>query len=128
MSVRQIFSETAPAPIGPYSQATQVGSLMFVSGMIPINPKTGELQLFEGNAAKQCRLILTTLTQFLKSQGKSLADVAKTTIYLTHMEDFATVNEVYGEFFNTHKPARACVEVSALPKGVSVEIEAIVAM
>jgi 2-iminobutanoate/2-iminopropanoate deaminase len=126
MTVKMIHSNQAPQPVGPYSQATQVGNLMFISGLIPIKPETNTLELYEGNAAKQCDLILTTLKNFLHSQERTLKDVAKTTIFVSNMDDFASVNDVYGRYFNEHKPARACVEVSRLPKDVAVEIEAIV--
>lgn len=128
MSVTPVFSETAPKPVGPYSQATQAGPFLFLSGIISIDPTTGKLELSDGDTAAQCRLILKTLHNFLKSQSRSLKDVAKTTIYLTNMNDFARVNEVYAEFFSESKPARSCVEVSRLPKDAAIEIEAIVSL
>lgn len=128
MSVTFVFSDVAPKPVGPYSQATQAGPFLFLSGIIPIDPVTNTLQLFGGDAAAQCRLILQTLRNFLKSQGRTLKDVVKTTIYLTDMNDFNRINEVYAEFFSESKPARSCVEVSRLPKDVAIEIEAIVSL
>lgn len=128
MKIKHVFSNTAPKPVGPYSQATVVGGLMFISGLISIDPKTGNLALFDGDAPAQCKFILQTLQNFLHSQQLSLAHVAKTTLYLTNMDDFPLINEVYGTFFADAKPARACVEVSRLPKDVAIEIEAIVAL
>lgn len=128
MTIAMIESDTAPKPVGPYSQATQVGDLMFVSGIIPIDPETNTLELYDGDASKQAHLVLTTLKNFVESQGQTISDVVKTTIFLADMNDFAKVNDVYGSFFSTHKPARACVEVSRLPKDVAVEIEAVVSM
>lgn len=123
--LKMIHTDKAPAAIGPYSQAVRAGGLLFCSGQIPIDPATGNLELFNGDVAKQTQLVLQNLAEVLSSEGLSLNDVAKTTIFLTDMGDFSKVNEVYATFFQTHKPARATVEVKGLPKNVSVEIEAI---
>jgi len=125
MTVRMIQTEKAPKAIGPYSQAVQAGNLIFISGQIPIDPKTGEVNLYNGNAAEQASLVLKNLKGILESQGLTFENVVKTTIFLTNLEDFSKVNEVYASFFNDYKPARACVQVARLPKDVGVEIEAI---
>ncbi|MBI4212527.1 MAG: RidA family protein [Deltaproteobacteria bacterium] len=126
MTLQSITTDKAPKAIGPYSQAVRAGNLMFVSGMLPIDPVTNELKLFDGNAAEQARQVLNNIKALLASQNATLAQVAKTTIFLKNMNDFAAVNEVYGSFFTSHKPARATVEVARLPKDALVEIEAIV--
>lgn len=125
MTLRMIQTDKAPKAIGPYSQAVLAGNLLFISGQIPIDPKTGELNLFNGNAAEQTKLVMTNLKGMLESQGLTFANVIKTTVFLKSMDDFAKVNEIYAGYFGDHKPARACVEVARLPKNVSVEIEAI---
>ena len=118
-----IQTEKAPKAVGPYSQAVKVGKFLFISGQIAINPKTGKL---EGeNIEEQTKRVLLNLKAVLEASGYSLTDIVKTTIYLTNMEDFQKVNELYGAFFGKHKPARATVEVSALPLGAKIEIEAI---
>ena len=120
-----IKTEKAPAAIGPYSQAVAYNGLVFISGQIPINPETQEL--LEGSIEEQTRLVLTNLGQILESAGSSFDKVVKTTVYLKDLNDFAEVNKIYGEFFSSHKPARACVEVARLPKEVGIEIDAIAA-
>jgi len=125
MTVRMIQTEKAPKAIGPYSQAVQAGNLIFISGQIPIDPKSGDVSLFNGNAAEQARLVMKNLKGILESQGLTFENVVKTTIFLTNLEDFGKVNEVYASFFNDYKPARACVQVARLPKDVGVEIEAV---
>ena len=124
--MKQIIStDKAPAAIGPYSQAVKVacGSLVFCSGQIPLDPKTGKMQ--GESAAEQCKQVLDNLVGLLEAAGLSLSDVVKTTIFLADMGDFASVNEVYASYFDKNPPARACVEVSRLPLDVRVEIEAI---
>ena len=123
MTNTPIFTEDAPAPIGPYSQAMKAGNLVFVSGQIALNPKTGELD--NESLAKETECVLNNLTAVLKAAECDLSDVAKTTIFLDDMEHFNAVNAVYNSYFADHKPARACVEVSRLPKDVRVEIEAV---
>jgi 2-iminobutanoate/2-iminopropanoate deaminase len=120
-----IQTDKAPKAIGPYSQAILAGNLLFISGQIPIDPKTGELNLYNGNTAEQTTLVMANLKGILESQGLTFENVIKTTIFLKNMEDFAKVGEVYASYFNDYKPARACVEVSRLPKDVGVEIEAV---
>ena len=121
-----IQTDKAPQAIGPYSQAIRCNGFVFVSGQIPLKPETGEL--LEGHITEQTRLVLENLTKILDSAGSSLEQVVKTTVYLTDLNDFDEVNKVYGEFFSSHKPARACVQVSRLPKDVGIEIDAIAAL
>lgn len=120
-----IQTDKAPKAIGPYSQAVLAGNLLFISGQIPIDPKTGEINLYNGDTAEQAKLVMANLKGVLESQRLTFGNVIKTTIFLKNMEDFAKVNEVYASYFNDYKPARACVEVSRLPKDVGIEIEAI---
>ena len=117
-----IQTERAPAAIGPYSQAIGAGNLIFVSGQIPFTP--GGERVDGGIEAETIR-VLDNLKAVLEAGGVSLDQVVKTTIYLKDMADFAAVNEIYGQYFMDNPPARATVEVSALPKGVKIEIEAI---
>jgi len=114
----------APQAIGPYSQAIKHGGLVFVSGQIPLNPQ-GEL--VEGDIKVQTRQVLTNLQNILKAAGTDFNNVFKTTVFLKDMAEFAQMNEVYAEFFPTHKPARATVQVARLPRDVSVEIEVVAA-
>ena len=120
-----IHTPTAPAAIGPYSQAIQTGNMLFVSGQIPIDPATG---VFAGeDIATQTRQSLTNVSNILAAAGYTLNDVVKTTVLLADIADFATMNAVYAEFFTENKPARACFAVKDLPRGALVEIEAIAA-
>ena len=123
MKLVPIQSADAPAAIGPYSQAIQVGNLLFCSGQIALDPKT--MQMVGATAAEQAEQVLTNLSAVLAQAGASMAHVARTTIYLVSMADFAAVNEVYGKHFGGHKPARATVAVKELPKGGLVEIDCI---
>jgi 2-iminobutanoate/2-iminopropanoate deaminase len=118
-----VNTDHAPKAIGPYSQAIKASGLVFVSGQIPLIPGTGELR--SGSVSEQTKQVLTNIEQILKAAGVSLGNVVKTTVYLKDMNEFQQMNEVYGEFFSTHKPARVTVEVARLPKDVSVEIDAI---
>ena len=118
-----IYTPNAPAAIGPYSQAVQAGSMLFVSGQIPIDPATGN---FAGeDITTQTRQSLTNVKNILEAAGYSLNDVVKTTVLLADIADFAAMNAVYAEFFSENKPARACFAVRDLPRGALVEIEAI---
>lgn len=119
---KEIKTSKAPAAIGPYSQAIDLGGILYLSGQIPIVPQTGEI--VEGSIIEQTKQIIYNITEVLKAGGSDLSKVIKTTCYLTSMGDFADFNKIYGEYFIS-KPARACVEVSALPKGALVEIELI---
>lgn len=122
MAKNVIATDKAPAAIGPYSQAIQVGDLIFTSGMIPVIPATGEI--VEG-IENQARQALSNVKSLLESQGRSMSDIIKTTVFIKNMDDFAKVNEVYATFFEGDYPARSCVEVARLPKDVLIEVEAI---
>ena len=117
-----ITSPGAPVAIGPYSQAIAVNGMVYTSGQIPLEPATGEL--LSGGVKEQAELVIQNLKAVLAAAGCGLADVVKTTCYLTDMQNFAAFNAVYAAHF-TGKPARACVAVLALPKGALVEIEAV---
>jgi 2-iminobutanoate/2-iminopropanoate deaminase len=123
MTLEFVQTENAPAAIGPYSQAVKVGNLLFCSGQIPLDPKT--MEMVGDTAAIQCEQVMKNLTNLLAASGSSLAQVARTTIFLASMDDFGSVNEVYGRHFGDHRPARACVAVKELPKGSLVEIDCI---
>jgi 2-iminobutanoate/2-iminopropanoate deaminase len=121
--MKAISTNQAPAAIGPYSQAIQSGDLVFLSGQVPIDPATGEL--VAGDIAVQTERVLDNLAAVLAAAGCTFADVAKTTIYLVDLGDFQVVNQTYAKRFAAAPPARATVQVSALPKGARVEIDAI---
>jgi 2-iminobutanoate/2-iminopropanoate deaminase len=123
MKLEPVHSPNAPAAIGPYSQAIKAGNLLFCSGQIALDPKTG--QIVGGSAAEQAEQVMKNLAAVLTAGGASLAAVARTTIFLANMSDFAAVNEVYAKHFGSHKPARATVAVKDLPKGGLVEIDCI---
>ena len=118
-----ISTDKAPAAIGPYSQAIQVGEFLYTSGQIPLDPKTGAM--VEGGVAEQARQSLENLKAILEAAGYSMADVVKTTVFITDMGQFATVNEVYAKYFEKDPPARSCVAVKTLPRDSLVEIEAV---
>jgi len=118
-----IQSELAPKAVGPYSQAIATDSLVFLSGQIPLDPATGVI--VGNNATEQAVQVLKNIGEVLKAAGVSFNNVVKTTVFLTDINDFASVNEVYKQFFTEKSPARSAVAVNALPKGAKVEIEAI---
>ena len=121
---KEVVSTTAaPAAIGPYSQAIRLGNLLFVSGQIPLDPQTGLLVM--GDIRVQTRQVLTNLASIVKAAGSSLSRVAKTTVYLRDLAEFAAMNEVYAEFFGDKPPARATVQVARLPRDADVEIDLI---
>jgi len=121
-----ISTDQAPAAIGPYSQAIKTnGSLLFVSGQIPLDPKTGNI--VEGGIVAQTTRVLDSLKAILTAADCTLDSVIKTTVYLKNISDFATVNEVYAKYFTQNCPARVCVEVANLPKDALVEIDVIAA-
>lgn len=117
-----ITSPAAPAAIGPYSQGVRAGALLFLSGQIPLNA-AGELQ--KGDIVVQTIQVLENIKALLAAAKMSLADVVKTTVFLTDMDDFAEMNRVYAEYFAHQPPARSTIQVAALPKGASIEIEVI---
>jgi 2-iminobutanoate/2-iminopropanoate deaminase len=120
---RAIVTAGAPTAIGPYSQAIRAGGLVFVSGQIPLDPETG--QVVTGGIKAQTERVLESLRAILEASGSDLERVVKTTIFLTDLGGFAEVNEVYARFFPQAPPARATVQVAALPRGVGIEIEAV---
>jgi 2-iminobutanoate/2-iminopropanoate deaminase len=122
--VRQVVKTgRAPAAIGPYSQAIKAGGFVFVSGQIPIDPETG--QFVAGGIAEQTRQVMKNLAAVLEAAGSDLQLVVKTSVFLIDMEEFATMNEVYGKFFSDEPPARATVQAGRLPRDARVEIEAV---
>ena len=124
MSKEIISTKNAPQAIGPYSQAVKTGNLMFISGQIPLNPETGDL--VSGSIEDEANQVIKNIKSICEAAGNSLEDIVKITIFLTDLDNFATVNEVMKEHFSEPYPARATIEVSGLPLGVNVEIEAIV--
>lgn len=121
MNGKIITTAEAPRAIGPYSQAVAAGGFVFVSGQIPIDPKTGNI--IEGDIKGQVKRIMENAGAILKAAGVGFSSVVKTTIYLKNMADFAAVNEIYGQYFPSDPPARATVEVSRLPKDAGVEMD-----
>jgi reactive intermediate/imine deaminase len=121
--IEPITTKDAPSAVGPYSQAVRAGDLVFLSGQIPLDPATG--QIVPGDISAQTERVLKSLEAVLVAAGGKLGDVVKTTIYLVDLAHFAVVNEVYGRFFHPPYPARATVQVAALPRGAHVEIDAI---
>ncbi|MDZ4395910.1 Rid family detoxifying hydrolase [Cypionkella sp.] len=121
-----ISTTAAPAAIGPYSQAIATGGLLFISGQLPIDPATGEFP--SQDPVEQMRQCLRNIAAIAEAAGSSLAEVVKTTIYVTDLSRFAEINAAYAEAFVAPFPARATIEVSALPKGAAVEVEAILAL
>lgn len=120
--MRSVSTGSAPAAIGPYSQAVECNGMVFVSGQLPVDPMTGEMP---DTPAEQARRALENVRAIVESSGCTMADCVKVTIYLTDLSAFAQVNEVYKEFFAEPYPARSCIEVSAVPKGAMLEIDAI---
>ena len=125
MARKIVHSDDAPKAIGPYSQAVQVpaGTMTFLSGQIPLDPKT--MQMVEGDVVDQAEQVMKNLGAVLKASGLDFSHVVRCTIFLTDLADFGKVNEVYGRYFPANPPARATVQVAALPRGSKVEIDAI---
>lgn len=123
MEKESISTNKAPAAIGPYSQAIKTGNMIFTSGQLGINPETGEF--VDDNIQEETRQSLKNLMAIIEEAGGTFEDIVKVTIFIKDMENFSKINEVYEEYFSTHKPARSCVEISRLPKNGNVEIEAI---
>ncbi len=121
--MKEVKTTSAPAAIGPYSQAIISGNMLFTSGQIPIDPETGEIP--KGVEA-QARQALTNVKNLIEASGGSMANVVKTGVFIKNMDDFAKINEIYAEFFTEPYPARSCVEVARLPKDVLLEVETIV--
>ncbi|MDO4299523.1 MAG: RidA family protein [Lachnospiraceae bacterium] len=117
-----ISTDKAPAAIGPYSQAIEVNGMVYTSGVIPVNPATGEIP--EGVQA-QAEQAISNLCALLKASGTSAENVVKTTVFIKEMNDFGAINEIYAKYFTGVYPARSCVEVARLPKDVLIEIEAV---
>jgi 2-iminobutanoate/2-iminopropanoate deaminase len=126
MSSKKIIrTENAPAPVGPYNQAIAAsGELLFVAGQIPLNPQTGEI-VGEGDIGEQTKQVMNNIEAILREAGTNWENVVKTTVFLSDLANFGAMNQVYAEYFPEKAPARACVEVSRLPKDVLVEIECI---
>ena len=123
MTKRPIATPAAPAAIGPYAQAVAVGDLIFLSGQIPLDPERGKI--VEGSIEDETRQVLKNLAAVLAAESLTMDAIVKTTVYLTDLADFPRVNQTYAEFFSEPFPARATVQVSALPRGAKVEIDAI---
>ncbi|MCF1716961.1 RidA family protein [Flavihumibacter sp. RY-1] len=123
MEKKIIKTEQAPAPIGPYSQAVQLGNFLFISGQVPINPATNTIEATD--ISGEAEQVMQNLKAVLETAGYNFADVVKTTIFLTDMANFPAVNEVYGKYFDGNYPARETVAVKGLPRNVNVEISMI---
>lgn len=122
MIIEAIITKEAPKAIGPYSQGIKAGNIMYTSGQLPIDPETGEMP---DNIKEQTRMSLENLKKVLEAAGSSLQQVIKTTVFLSDMNHFAVMNQVYGEFFSDNYPARSAIEVARLPKDAFIEIEAL---
>ncbi len=120
---RIVKTEEAPGAIGPYSQAVVAGGFVYASGQIPIDPATG--QFVEGGVREQTAQVMRNLSKVLEAAGSSLARVVKTTVFLADMNDFAAMNETYGEFFSEEPPARSTVQAARLPRDARVEIDVV---
>ena len=125
MEKKIIITNEAPAPIGPYNQAVMVNNMLFISGQIALDPKTGNL--FQGEISEETTLVMENLKAILRAAGMDFSNVIKSSIFLMDMGKFAQVNEVYGKYFTADFPARETIQVSGLPKGVNVEISMIAA-
>jgi len=126
MSIKKIIQpQNASSPVGPYSHAVRAGDFLFCSGQIPLDPSKPDQILSEMSIAAQTQQVMRNIQNILEHEHLSLANVVKTTVFLTNLADFAVLNEVYGRFFTKDAPARSTVQVAALPKGASVEIEVV---
>jgi 2-iminobutanoate/2-iminopropanoate deaminase len=123
MEKQPIQTSQAPSAIGPYSQAIRIGDFLYTSGQIALNPDS--MEMMNGEIEEETEWVLKHIEAILKAGGLNLAHVIKTTVYLTDLSEFSRMNQVYDKFFAETKPARACVQVAALPKGAKVEIDAI---
>lgn len=120
-----ISTKNAPAAIGPYSQGVKLGDLIFTSGQIPLNPITGEMP---ESIEEQTKQALENVKAILDAKGLSMDNIIKTTVFMTDLNDFTKMNDIYATYFNGEKPARSAIEISKLPKGAKIEIEAIATM
>ena len=120
---KEICTKNAPDAIGPYSQAVRAGDFLYVSGQVPIDPKTGAV--VEGGIQAQAHQVFKNISQLLKAAGSDISKVVKSTVFIRHMDDFAAVNAIYAQYFTEPFPARSCVEVGKLPKDVLLECEVI---
>lgn len=123
MTIEFIATDKAPAAVGPYSQGIKVGNMIYTSGQLHIDPKTGKL--LEGDIQEQARLCLENVKAILNEAGASMENVVKVTVFVQDVSKFSLINEVYAEYFSEHKPARSLVEVAKLPLGGQIEIEAV---
>ncbi|MEX0569230.1 MAG: RidA family protein [Candidatus Njordarchaeota archaeon] len=121
--IEQIFTDSAPKPVGPYSQAIKAGGFLFVAGQIPIDPKTNKIVY--GDIKEQTKVVVNNIKSILKAAGMSLENVVLVHVFLSDISKFGEFNDVYAEYFSEHKPARVTVEVSRLPKNVQIEISVI---
>lgn len=122
----KIETAEAPAAIGPYSQAIKANGFLFVSGQIPIDPKTGQIDVVD--VVQQTRQVMNNISAILNAEGLSFNEVVKTTIFMTDLSEFTQVNDIYGSYFKSDPPARSTVQVAALPKGAKVEIEVVASL
>ena len=122
MSKKPIFSQEAPDAIGPYSQAIECGNMLFVSGQLPVDKKTGVMPL---DIKLQTKQSLENIKHIITAAGYSMQDIVKTTVFVTDLGQFQAINDIYSTYFPNNPPARACIEVAGLPKGAGVEIEVI---
>jgi len=123
MEKKIVATPNAPAAIGPYSQAIRIGDFLYTSGQISLDPET--MKMITGDIEMETEKVLKNIESILKADGLNLNNIIKTTVYLTDLSEFTRMNQVYEKFFSETKPARACVQVAALPKGAKVEIDAI---
>ena len=123
MEKKIVATPNAPAAIGPYSQAIRIGDFLYTSGQISLDPET--MKMITGDIEMETEKVLKNIESILKADGLDLNNIIKTTVYLTDLSEFSRMNQVYEKFFSKTKPARACVQVAALPKGAKVEIDAV---
>ncbi len=122
--MKKIVSTTeAPAAVGPYSQAVRIGPMLFTAGQIPLDPQSG--QIVSEDVAEQTKRVLENLTAVLKAENMNFSNIVKTTVFMTNLADFQTMNDIYAGYFKGSPPARSTVQVAALPRGAQVEIEAV---
>lgn len=124
--MKRIITPNAPAAIGPYSQAIQAGGLLFASGQIPVDPTTGNI--VGGGITEQAHQVFQNVKNLIEAAGRTMADVVKVTVFMADMDDFATVNGIYAQYFTEPYPARSAVAVRSLPKGALIEVEVVAEM